>query len=121
MAAGIETFFRNISPDDIAGFDHRNHTDPYPQPPRNMEFRQQLQHRRRYKNEVGDRVQPTSEPAGTVCFSGDGTVDHITETAEEICDIKCRGKCGKEQQQNATENTTGSEYICNMLRHLFAI
>ena len=84
-----------------------------------MDFRQQLKQRYHHKNEVGNRVQLASKLAGTVCFSGDCSIYHIAKTAEEICDIKLQGKCGKEQQQNTAENTTTREYICNMLRHLF--
>ena len=116
---GYKLFFRNISPYDIADFDNCNHTTPYPQPLWNMDCWQQLKQRYHYKNEVGNCVQLASKPAGTVCFSGDCSVNHITKTAEEVYDIKCRGKCRKEQQQNTAENTTTREYIGNMLRHLF--
>lgn len=114
-----ELFFPHISLYDIPDFDHRNHTAPYPQPPRNRNCRQQLKQRRRCKNKVGNCVQLASKPAGAVCFSGDCPIYHITKTAHEICDIEFYGKSRKEQQQNAAENTTTRKYICNMLRHLF--
>ena len=116
---GYKLFFRKISPYNIADFDNRNHTTPYPQPLWNMDCWQQLKQRYHYKNEVGNRVQLASKLAGTVCFSGDCSIYHITKTAQEICDIKVQRKRGKEQQQNTAENTTTREYICNMLRHLF--
>ena len=84
-----------------------------------MDYRQYLKRRYHNKNEVGNRVQLASELARTVCFSGDCTIYHIAKTAQEIYDKKAEGKCRKEQQQNTAENTTTSEYICKMLRHLF--
>jgi hypothetical protein len=46
---GYKTLFRNISTYDIADFDNRNHSSPYPQPPRNMNYGQQLKQRYNYK------------------------------------------------------------------------
>jgi hypothetical protein len=63
-----------------------------------MDYRQQLKQRYHYKNEVGNRIQLASKLAGTVCFSGDCSIHHITKTAEEIYDIKCHGKRREEQQ-----------------------
>lgn len=95
---GYKLLFRNISTYDIADFNNRNYTAPYPQPQRNIDCRQQLKQRYHYKNRVGSSIQLVSKLAGTVCFSGDCTVDHITKTTEEIYDIKCPGKSREKQQ-----------------------
>ena len=50
------------------------------------------------KNKVGNSIQLASKLADTVCFSGNGTIYHITKSAEEIYDVKCRGKCREGQQ-----------------------
>lgn len=93
---GYKLLLGNIAPNDITDFDSCNHTAPYPQPPRNMDCRQQLKQRYHYKKEVGNSVQLTSILTRTVCFSGDCTIYHITETAEEIYNIKCHGKFREE-------------------------
>ena len=78
----------NKSPNNAGEFHNCNHTAPYPQPPRKMDHRQQLDHSCHNKNKIGNRVQLTTKLTGAVCFSGNGAVSHITKTAEEIYDIK---------------------------------
>ena len=92
---GYKLLFRNISPYDVADFDKRNHTAPYPQALRNMYCWQQLKQRHSYKNEVGNSIQLASKLAGAVCFSGDCSIYHITKSAKEIYDINATEKAGK--------------------------
>ena len=85
---GYEHLSSKQSPNNITQFDGCNDDNPYPHPLRYMNHRQQFIPNNYHKNKICNCIESCAKTAITVCLSCNNSIDHVTKTTEEICNIK---------------------------------
>jgi tagatose-1,6-bisphosphate aldolase len=83
----------------------------------NSDHRQQFTANNHHKDKVCNAIKFCTETTTTLCLSCHNAIHHITEATEKIYDIEPHRKERDEEQQDAADNTTSCDNICNMPHH----
>ena len=86
-----EGFPVNKACHDIADFDGGNCNNPYSKPLWHGNDRKQFYKGYGCKQSISSGVKFCAEYTGTACFSGNGSIHHITEAAQNVKEIKLHG------------------------------